>query len=125
MANYKYESLAERIIANSVVADGPPVNGELCWIWLGSRKVNRSGMWYARMTVRIDGKPRGVKVSRVVLRVFKRLILRRDRVAAHRCNQPLCVNPAHIELVSHSNNMQQCSDDGRIRNQHMREPGED
>ncbi len=126
MTRNKYPSLVERIIANSVMtgADFAP-DGTPCWIWTGSRKVNNRGTPYPRMTVRVKGKPRGLRVHRLVLQVFKGVELQADMVAAHVCNKTMCVSPGHLALVTQVENMQQCVRDGRHRGYEDREPGDD
>jgi hypothetical protein len=34
-------------------------------------------------------------------------------LVCHSCNNPLCCNPAHLYAGTHSDNTQQCHDDGR------------
>lgn len=122
----KYPSLVERIIANSVMLEEPLVNGTPCWFWMGSTVKSRgTDMRYARMTIRVNGKPQGHRVTRLVLREFVGVTMRKDRVAAHLCNNSMCVNPGHLKMKTQSGNMQQCVADGRHRGFGNREPGED
>lgn len=123
MANSKYDSLEDRIIANSVMTDAIH-DGTPCWIWTGSSVINRNGTPYPRMTIRVKGKPRGQRVHRLVLREFRGVKLKSDLVAAHSCNNTMCVNPGHLKLVTQVVNMQQCVKDGR-HNSQKREPGDD
>lgn len=68
-----------------------------CWIWTGS--VRRDG--YPRMGA--NGRTR--KVSQVVYEV---MIGRRGGLhVLHLCDEALCVNPAHLSLGTHRENMQQ------------------
>lgn len=47
-------------------------------------------------------------------------VFRRHHVTAHRCNNTLCCNPGHLEPVSQSENIMQCSRDGRLYSQFKR-----
>lgn len=122
----KYASLRERIIANSVMHDDYSWGGSHCWVWLGSVVHSRGNrMPYARMTVRVKGRPRAQRVTRLALREFRGVQLRTDRVASHLCNNTLCVNPMHLKLTTQAANMGQCVTEGRHRGFGNREPGED
>lgn len=113
----RYASLRDRIIANSVLAppeSGRILNGTPCWEWAGT--LNAAG--YPRMTLRRKrgprkGKVRGVLAHRQSLIEFKGVKLSRRQVCKHLCNNPLCVNPEHLEAGSQSSNMKQCVREGR------------
>lgn len=83
-------ALKERIIAAS---KEDPESG--CWIWQGS--LTRG---YAKLSV---GKltRRGNRVS---YEVFKGE-LKPNSVIHHKCGTKLCVNPAHLQQTTHSQNL--------------------
>lgn len=111
----KYPDLCARVIANSVLDPENFHNGSHCWTWLGSHQTNHCGNWYPTMAVRVPGKkhPMPLRVHRAVLELFKGITLGPRDVAAHRCNNTMCVNPEHIERDSQSGNIQQAHDQGR------------
>lgn len=69
-----------------------------CWNWTGS--INGSGGGYPLFT--IAGRQR--LAHRVSLRFFKG-DFDDDRVVDHLCRNSRCVNPEHLEAVSHDENM--------------------
>lgn len=111
----QYPDLCARIIANSALDPDTYYKGSHCWVWLGSSKPNYCGKRYPTMAVRVPGKPWPVPlpVHRAVLVLFKGLRMTSRHVAAHGCNNTLCVNPEHIRRDSQSGNIQQAHDEGR------------
>jgi hypothetical protein len=67
-----------------------------CWLWQGAHNSKS----YAQ--VRLDG--RAQYVHRVIYELANGPIPE-DVECDHLCRQPLCVNPDHIELVSHRENV--------------------
>lgn len=90
----KYASLAERIIANSFhELDG-------CWTWLGARLA--SG--YGRINLSL---PAGGTIATLAHRASWQAFRRgehQDRDIHHKCRNRACVNPAHLQLLSHREN---------------------
>jgi hypothetical protein len=118
---FKYASLIDRIIANSILADDSFFNGTPCWNWIGRQTINRSGMKYGRISRRITKGPRKGKVvnefvHRVVVRGIKGRRLTRRSVAMHLCNNSLCVNPDHLGGGKQSTNVRQAVREGRHGN---------
>ena len=114
----RYESIQERIIANSTPSQECLHDGTPCWEWLGKCRPNRSGVLYPYITRRITKGPRKGKVEsalahRVALRVFKKVRLMKRHVVMHLCNNTICVNPAHLARGSQKSNVQQCMREGR------------
>ncbi len=83
------------------------IRGECeCWPWLDQ---TRNG--YARFYVRSERKSR--KASRVAYALSKGPIPEGLRVL-HSCDNPLCVNPAHLSVGTQNDNIQDMIRKGRI-----------
>jgi hypothetical protein len=120
---FKYKSLIDRVIANSVLSETSFYNGTPCWVWIGATKINRGGMHYATITRRFTKGPRKGKVSkelahRVVIKGIKGRRLSKRSVGMHLCNNSLCVNPDHLGGGKQKTNVKQCVKDGRHGNQY-------
>ena len=87
---------------------GPIIRPELgpCWIWDGGS--NSSG--YGTMDV-------GGRSLRPHVLAYHFLKGNHDpnKVVMHKCDTPLCVNPAHLTLGTQSENMLDAAEKGRIR----------
>lgn len=110
---FKYPSLCDRIIANSVLSENNFFNGSPCWEWIGARSRNRCGKHYGKLTIRLKrgpkkGRLKTWKVHRLVLIVFKGRRLTSRMVARHLCNNTLCCNPNHIVGGTQQSNVRQC-----------------
>lgn len=82
-----------------------------CWLWIGGR---RGGSGYGSFFVeKIDGRPVSDLAHRWAYTHFVGPIpdgLELD----HICRVPACVNPAHLEAVTHSENMRRSPTAGRM-----------
>lgn len=98
-----------------------PESNSGCWLWKGA--ISSTG--YGHCVV--DG--RLVKVHRLAYELFKGPIKLlngsdcRGTCVIHSCDNPICVNPDHLRLGTHRDNM----DDKRERNRFVSNPlyGED
>jgi len=111
----KYASLAERILANSVVSPYSEdwYNGTACWLWVG-----RTSAGYPMMSMRYKKGPRKGKhytvgAHRMSIVAFKNLRMTPRMVARHLCNNRLCVNPDHLAGGTQKQNIKQCVKEGR------------
>ena len=84
-----------RKVMESVKVD--PVTG--CWEWQGSHSGNGRGGSYPRMN--LDGQT--VAVHRVMFTNFFGYIPGKKQID-HVCRNRPCVNPNHLELVTHKQN---------------------
>lgn len=66
-----------------------------CWLWAGSSR----GLGYSG----IKWRGKGVYAHRVAFEAFKGVI-QEGLFLDHLCRQRMCVNPAHLEAVSHREN---------------------
>ena len=79
--------------------------GEECWPWRG--KPNGSG--YGR--VRFDGVSQ--RAHRVSYQLAHRVPIPDGLEVAHSCDNPICVNPSHLDVRTHAENMAEITDKGR------------
>ena len=75
-----------------------------CWIWLGSNR-GRDGMLYGSE----DYQGRRVGAHQLAMILFKGVCIDELGVngfhVLHKCDVPLCVNPSHLFLGTHKENM--------------------
>ena len=118
---FKYPSLAERLIANSIIDESRVWDGSFCWTWIGARTTNRNGMFYGKLITRFKrgknkGKARTEYAHRVAVRELKGRYISPRQVVMHLCNWSLCINPAHLLGGTQKRNVRQTVKDGRHRN---------
>lgn len=95
------EHLARRL-ANGI-ASAPD---DQCWEW--ARVRNQHGYGQLRVAGRM------VYAHRLACELGVRPIPDGMHVL-HQCDNPRCINPAHLSLGTHSQNMKECSERGRAR----------
>lgn len=79
---------------------------DTCWLWTGSIDVSGYGdCWFRGKT---DG------AHRVAWLIFNGEITD-GLFVLHRCDNPKCVNPEHLFLGTHSDNMRDASSKGRLK----------
>lgn len=79
-----------------------------CWLWDGDAD-GQSGR--AMLTRHVEGKRRRLTVARIVWEDVKGPIPP-DKWVLHRCNNKACVNPDHLYLGTHKENMQDMARSG-------------
>lgn len=96
-----YPTLYERLVANTKLLD--PDDPNSCWLWTGS--VNREN-GYPRLSIRVPGRknPKTIYAHRAMLEEVHDIWFPFDE-AGHLCYQPLCINPAHLEVQTKAFNM--------------------
>lgn len=80
-----------------------PRTGTACWIWIASRH-RGSGYGVMRVGSRTDGTRRLVAAMRLSYEHWSEPI-RPGLELDHVCTQKACVNPEHLEPVTHAENM--------------------
>lgn len=85
--------------------------GSKCWPWLGVRNRAGYGVFF------VGGKARNQNqmalAHRVAFSLAKRKHPRTDLCVLHRCDNPPCVNPAHLFSGSHADNVADKVEKGR------------
>ena len=81
-----------------------------CWEWCGSR--SNSGTGYGNFY--LNG--RLVRTHRLSWMMHMGEIPK-DKCVLHKCDNKTCINPAHLFLGTHSDNMRDCANKGRLASQ--------
>lgn len=79
-----------------------------CWIWSGGTRPNNKGVLYPRIT---DGK-KDIGAHRFSYMMMHGEI-KSDMYVCHKCDTPLCVNPDHLFIGTHQDNMKDMVNKGR------------
>lgn len=72
-----------------------------CMVWVGA--LNNCG--YPRMNFRVAGRHTQVMVHRLMYVLYTRQDIPEGLTIDHLCNRRNCVDPRHMEAVTHSENM--------------------
>jgi hypothetical protein len=82
---------------------------DFCWLWKGSRRARSYGL------ISINGKPTGA--HRVAYELLVGSIPEGQVVRHYVCDNPCCVNPAHLKLGTRADNARDRAEKGRSRNE--------
>lgn len=99
MSSRRRIALFDRVKARCVEIPAPAGLPGMCWIWQGPTSGSGRGGGYPRMS--LDG--RTVAVHRVTA-AHEFGYLHAGRHVDHLCRNRLCVNPAHLQPVTHLEN---------------------
>ena len=102
-----YGSLFERLVANT----HEPENDQACWVWSGTRHYKG----YGTLNLRVDGKHTKVYAHRCMAEIMLERKLEMNEEPDHLCLNRACINPAHLFLGTHADNMQDMWAKGRGR----------
>lgn len=81
---------------------------DACWSWLGAPSSKGYGRLHAG-----GHKGRLLLAHRLSLSLAQGHAVPRDLVVRHRCDNPICVNPAHLLTGTHLDNMRDAVERGR------------
>jgi len=83
-----------------------------CWMWTGAKSGGDGSERYKYGYINIDGSVK--RVHRVLYEITTGECL--DGLALlHRCDTPLCINPAHLTPGTHQDNMDDMNHKGRAK----------
>lgn len=105
MARRVYETLQDRLLANSMPVDnGFEIDGQPseCWEWTG----NTDHKGYGRIAMRLESgaNPTGVRAHRASYEYFMGVKLREGVTLDHKCRIRCCIHPNHLQEVSLAEN---------------------
>lgn len=103
MSKFTKDWVLERFFNKVLIA---PFNE--CWIWLGATSAGASGFKYGCFWT---GTKR-MLAHRFSFEQFDRKLMSGERVL-HRCDNPLCVNPAHLKAGTNADNVKDKISKGR------------
>ena len=99
-----YETIDEARFWSKVSLPDAPRNENLCWNWKGS-----TAKGYGQIKIRGDV----LRCHRVAYEIENGPITDEQHVL-HSCDNPLCVNPRHLRLGTHQDNMTDKKERGRV-----------
>lgn len=87
---------------------------EECWIWMGCIKNEQSPYGEFRWNRKL------ILAHRFVYEIANSMTLKKGQCVLHKCDNPRCVNPSHLVLGTHLDNMK----DMFKKNRRLRWPSE-
>ncbi len=84
--------------------------GDACWEWQGA--FFASG--YAVLHMVVDGVKKTRQAHRVSYEIANGVKLTASQIVMHSCDNPPCVNPAHLSVGTHADNVHDAINKGRF-----------
>lgn len=86
-----------------------PVSESGCWVWTGW--ADRFG--YGFVTRKLNGRKTHLRVHRLQIEMMISRNLKRSEIVCHKCDVPSCINPDHLFIGSHTDNMRDMAEKNR------------
>lgn len=86
---------------------------EDCWLWTGARTSDRYGILATR-AVRGSGRIAWTMAHRLSWELANALPVPDEFEVCHACDNPPCLNPSHLWIGTHQDNMRDASNKGRM-----------
>ena len=96
--------LAEMVLARTAIYDR-----KSCWPWTAFR--DQDG--YGNLCISPGGRNRNFRAHRLAWRLDRRKLIPPGKVVMHTCDNPPCMNPAHLRLGTMRSNRADCVTKGR------------
>lgn len=105
MARWKEETMLERFESKYI-----PVTESGCWLWTASSHGRGYGLFHTGRGIR---KGKMEFAHRVAYELYKGVRPEANQSVCHSCDNPCCVNPNHLFLGSHDDNMKDMASKNR------------
>ena len=97
----RYDYVKEKLAAHSISESG-------CWEWSGTK----SSDGYGELSISCFGDKRKFRAHRISYAFFNG-VDPKEKLVCHHCDNPACINPDHLFLGTHKDNMKDMRSKGR------------
>ena len=92
-----------------------------CWEWTGSTYPDGYGLIYCNINKMKSGR-KTWRVHRISAYWYLNMNIYSSLCVCHHCDNPICYNPLHLFIGTHSDNMRDASKKGRMKGTTRRGP---